>query len=103
MAHDQEDSWRLFAALNLRNDDVKELGSEDIVLHGRKATKNCDLPVNSLGAVDAVKSVFNIFYSYCFVILFLSTFYYLTKTSLTLYLVEVVVILDAFPHWWQVA
>lgn len=67
MIHHQEDAWGLFPALSLRNNDIYDLNSEDVVLHGREASENCDLSVNSFSAVDAVKSVLNIFYGYCFV------------------------------------
>ena len=61
MIHNEEDAWGLFPALNFRNNDILEPDSEDVVLHGGKAAENRDFSINSLGAVDAVKGVLDIF------------------------------------------
>lgn len=100
--HHKEDARGLFPALDLWDDDVKELDSKDVILHGGKATENRDLSINSLRTVDTLEGILNVFDGHHFFCLFLCCFYYLSETSLALYLMEFVVVAEALPHLRQV-
>lgn len=103
MAHNKEDARWLGPSINLRDDDVEKLDGKYIVLHVRQTSKDCNFSVNSLHAVDAVKSILDVFYGHGLICSFLDRFDNLSKASLALYAMELEGLLKVTPNFRQFA
>lgn len=102
VTHDEEDALRLLVlAAFLWHDDVQQLDGEDVVLHGRQAAKDGDLPVDSLDTVDVVECVGDVLDSHSFVLCLVRSFDDLAEAALALDLDELVVLGEAPPGCWQ--